>query len=411
MKLYYKISFIFVFLLFSCNQNKSKNNAENQEISTNKNNENKSIKTEPYSKYLYVSAKSGLNYRNVPKGKVLGKFPLNQLLKIVSRTNITEEIKDENEIIKGEWLGVEYEKDTVYVFNGFLSPYITPSDIDIFLISSMNTTGDEYISTINVSEVVNLDSKHPILKSRDLSKKYIRLNSSQKKSFYKSIPFSEKDTIYVYDYSHENILKSPVSELDIVATLSGYIDNNPPYDAYDYYYSFDVDAYPFQEHSYVFIGKENPFQTNQLEEIIWKKIPKTEFPKEFSLDLIKSKKIKQWFEGATPGDSYKFNYKHFEYYIQILKKESYLEQRYFIIKDTISNKFIFETVQYNSEGSELNSLITEDSKYSGSQLTGTLFKNKPPVIFGFYTESFGCTGFTFLDKLEPPITIRCDNRH
>ena len=66
---------------------------------------------------LYVSAKSGLNYRDKPKGKVLGKFPINKLLKVVEDTKILDKVIDEGKTLKGKWLGIEKEKDTVYVLS------------------------------------------------------------------------------------------------------------------------------------------------------------------------------------------------------------------------------------------------------------------------------------------------------
>ena len=69
----------------------------------------------------YVNAKSGLNYRDKPKGVVLGLFPLNTALQVVENSGVFQNIKDENTVLNGEWLGVLNNKDTVYVFSGFLS--------------------------------------------------------------------------------------------------------------------------------------------------------------------------------------------------------------------------------------------------------------------------------------------------
>lgn len=65
----------------------------------------------------YVTAKSGLIYRDKPKGKYLGRFELNSRISVVEHTNIFQEIKDENETIKGEWVGVKLDENkVVYVF-------------------------------------------------------------------------------------------------------------------------------------------------------------------------------------------------------------------------------------------------------------------------------------------------------
>ncbi len=92
-----------------------------------KNTTQKEIKTEIVSKksieeIKYVTAKSGLIYRDKAKGKALGKFELNSKLNVIEHTAIFQEIKDKDKIIKGEWVGVKLNKNSVvYVFDGFLS--------------------------------------------------------------------------------------------------------------------------------------------------------------------------------------------------------------------------------------------------------------------------------------------------
>ncbi|GAA3520019.1 hypothetical protein GCM10022393_37820 [Aquimarina addita] len=81
--------------------------------------ENKTVKESTDSIY-YVNAKSGLHYRDEPNGRILGKFPNRTKLELVVRTAVFEEINDRNTILKGEWVGVNKNKDTVYVFDGFL---------------------------------------------------------------------------------------------------------------------------------------------------------------------------------------------------------------------------------------------------------------------------------------------------
>ena len=88
---------------------------------------------------LYVSAESGLNYRTLPKGDIKGKFNLNDKVTLLKRTGVFEKIIDENKVIKGEWVGVKKDNDTVYVFDGFLTKekqyldtYITKEIIDYY---------------------------------------------------------------------------------------------------------------------------------------------------------------------------------------------------------------------------------------------------------------------------------------
>jgi hypothetical protein len=65
-------------------------------------------------------------------------------------------------------------------------------------------------------------------------------------------------------------------------------------------------------------------------------------------------------------------------------------------------------IEWNfTEGSE----DYEDSANIREQWTGRLFKNKPPVSFGFEYQSFGYHGITLLSETEKEIWISCDNRH
>ncbi len=69
----------------------------------------------------YVIARSGLNYRKDPQKAIMGKFEYGKKLEIIEHTAAFETIVDDGKSIEGEWLGVRFSKDTVYVFSGFLS--------------------------------------------------------------------------------------------------------------------------------------------------------------------------------------------------------------------------------------------------------------------------------------------------
>lgn len=84
----------------------------------------------------YITAKSGLIYRDKPKGKRLGKFEFNQPIVITKHTENFQEIKKGNETIKGEWLGTKIDNKEVYVFSGYLSnnkSKITIDDVKNFM--------------------------------------------------------------------------------------------------------------------------------------------------------------------------------------------------------------------------------------------------------------------------------------
>lgn len=113
---------IIIVFCFSCNGN-SKTHQKTKGLkkiivkdsvpNKQKNNREKDIR--------YVDSESGLNYREAPNGEIINKFPYNTSLNIVQVTGVYQEVKDEDEVLNGEWLGVIKEKDTVYVFSKFLS--------------------------------------------------------------------------------------------------------------------------------------------------------------------------------------------------------------------------------------------------------------------------------------------------
>ncbi|MFI8605669.1 hypothetical protein ACIGCP_14490 [Cellulophaga baltica] len=83
------------------------------------------------------------------------------------------------------------------------------------------------------------------------------------------------------------------------------------------------------------------------------------------------------------------------------------------IKNT-ATKESFEVDISEGESSSKAPLRIKGEKYDyeeNLQYVGRLFKNRPPVVFGFTFKSFGCPSINFIDKNELPIFILCDNRH
>ncbi len=79
------------------------------------------IKKANYTKY--VTAESGLLYRDAPNGKKQRKFSYGTKLEIVGETDLELAITDKGEEIIGKWVAVkkeEFSEDIVFVFDGFL---------------------------------------------------------------------------------------------------------------------------------------------------------------------------------------------------------------------------------------------------------------------------------------------------
>lgn len=68
-----------------------------------------------------VAARSGLNFRVAPKGKVISKFKYNAEVIVVEKTGIIEKITDNGQQVTGEWVGVKHNDKVVYVFDAFLT--------------------------------------------------------------------------------------------------------------------------------------------------------------------------------------------------------------------------------------------------------------------------------------------------
>jgi len=368
--------------------------------------------------HKYVIARSGLNYRDLPNGNILGKFPLNTHLKILEYTNISEKIKDEENIIKGEWVGVEKNSDTVYVFNGFLSHNYVQSDIRLYYTSSFYREKDGRTRTafLNLSETYFYDkngeqNKKPILTENDLKKDTIRLNPNQRKKLINGLKISESDKIFIYLIKNDSILSYNVKDLPVIACMNIYGSTNYSNleDAYEF--GFDLDKKIKDSDNFSYIGKNNPFQLGKLEPIVWNKIDNQDFPKEFNNNIIDESR-KSWFNGMESGQSYKFSANNLDYFVQNLNNDKKLRHRYTVIVDSKTKSVIYENVQIDSESTYLIPLKTEGSEeqYYG-QWTGKLFKNKAVVIFGFLGHSFGCPSISILDETEPTIPILCDNRH
>ena len=74
---------------------------------------------------------------------------------------------------------------------------------------------------------------------------------------------------------------------------------------------------------------------------------------------------------------------------------------------------VFDGVFSDSEGASPAPLSFKGEKPNDQllQWTGQLFKDQPPVMFGFMYVSFGCPWIDFLDGSMRNLSFSCDNRH
>lgn len=372
----------------------------------------KSFDQEDYPFY-YVIAQSGLNYRESPKGKILGKFPFNFQLKVIERSKILDEIRDNAKVLKGEWFGVEHGLDTVYVFSGFLSFNKAISDIKIYNLWPYSVDNDGNASTafINVSDSYFPNSQEsPALFEESDYKDTIRLNAEQRILFLKTIHFSESDHIFIYDIKKDLVKTFKVQDFPLIACVNVYAAGASH--EYDYEFGFDLGKKFKTDRKMVYIGKENPFQTGKLKSIQWKKIDPKEFPLKFDLQLIDIELV-ETMQNIIPNETYIFAQDNLLYYLQNLEKNGIEVIRYLVVLNSETKDLVSQKIYMETEGTYLTPLNTEikTSPHFKGQWTGQLFKNQPAVIFGFMGHSFGCPYLDVLSSTKPAIPILCDNRH
>ncbi|WP_165749754.1 right-handed parallel beta-helix repeat-containing protein [Cellulophaga sp. Z1A5H] len=366
----------------------------------------------PYKNY-FVNAKSGLNYRATPKGKIVGKFPINTKVTVIKYTKVFDEITDDGKVLKGEWVGIQQKTDTVYVFNSFLSSSPTDLELKIYELSPYykEENGDTRTAFVNLSDTYFSSIKYDnMLLNQEITSDTIVLNLKQRALFLKKINISDADTIFIYEIENDTVYSYNVKNLPLIACVNIYVGASE--NESDFEFGFDLGKLTINYSNFVYVGKENPFQTKQLKPMVWKTIANKDFPIKFDAKVV-NKDIRSWFDGVIPEKSYIFKDNNYNYFIQNLERDGSVNYRYMVVLNATSNELIFSDVLIDSEGSYLIPLNTEDNEnaYNEIQWSGALFKDKPVVTFGYEGYSFGCPSITLISKTAPPISILCDNRH
>jgi len=407
MKIYLQAILLIIFLsLFSCKEKTPETNVEiaekKQEVTLKDSIDNppKPIIPQHY-EYYYVSAKSGLNYRKSPRGKVLGKFPLNTELKIVEHTNIPDEIKDDGKTITGKWLGIEQEKDTVYVFEGFLSASLTYSESKIYAARWYYDYGDEIVEGfINLSESYPWDYETDaltILPKRKLGKDTVQFDSYLKDKFLKKMSISTRDTAFIYNLRTDSVYKFKVNDLPVTASINVYLRGRKNVKEQDYEIGFDLgNSYDVTGENFVYIGKENPFVTGKIKRLIWESTDNERFP---------SKENKE--KNLEKLNTFKYTINNLDYFLQVSAEG--LGSYHLVVVDKTLASIVFDNHYFNGESTNVRPINSKDD--DGAQWTGKIFKNKPSIVYGLMYSSFECPKIEFTNKTELPIRILCDNRY
>ena len=247
-----------------------------------------------------------------------------------------------------------------------------------------------------------------------------------REKFLSATGISETDFVYIYDYSRKNLVSFAVKDLKAIARLNPYANSaKRPFPQYDYMIGFEVDKKSLDRlednfwNAFVYVGQENPFTDKPLIPLVWNRIASQKYPPTSETqDKTTFPNIAAY--ANSRGNTYLAEAEGFQYFLQDYMSGNEVGARRLLVVEPQTQEIIIDKVFYHGESTfptPLNyrdvdgriSYWDEDGRVS--QLTGKLFKNKPPVVFGFLSHSFGCPFISVIDPSNEDITIHCDNRH
>ena len=298
----------------------------------------------------------------------------------------------------------------------FLFLYISSLQAQELKLFSISNSNDKTVFT-SLSNFYP-DAENPELKvipDDKLNFDHSILNAKFRKQFLTVTKIAETDSVFLYEYATNKLAKFVVKNLNAVANLSPYeIGSDTPHNQYDYMIGFEIekkflkDFGDFSNEILVYVGKQNPFAQEKMTPITWKKISSKDFP---------FRKIEDEFgtfnEKYLLGDTYRSDYKSFQYLLQDYTRENRVFARRLFVINSKTKAIIYEEIFSEGESDSLTPLnfINKEDGDRPNQWTGKLFKGKKAVIFGFTYQSFGCPYITILGKKASQVDIYCDNRH
>lgn len=394
---------ILVLTIVSCNRPSANSEAEKAEeyskdirsqVTSTDSTVEASKQTVPQRSYEthYVNKKTGIDYSGSPKGKTLGKIPLNSKVKVFNRAKTRDTLETAEDSLKGEWSEIEYRDDTVYVLSASLTGQYSYSDIEVFYFSMpVHRDGDDFREAfVNLSESDRLNN-HAI-QELDFGENPVRFDRNQKNQI---LSFTPNDTVYIFSLIEDSIIKFAIEDLPLVAYVHPYFKNENTLSAYHYIFGLSLGKkYAVDGEAFTYIGQENPFKTGEVEAIKLNKVDNDSFP-------VHSNYERSTHEIVT----FLFTTENLKYFIQKTVRGCSFD---LVIVDDISHSVIYYRHYQQSESIAVPCIMGPEYSYGW---TGKVFKNKPPIIYGLESHKFGCPSIDFLGENEPPIEILCDNRH
>lgn len=362
--------------------------------------------------YRYVSAASGLNFRDAPDGSVLGKFPFNTYIDIMQQTGVYDTIQDARKKMSGEWVKVRTYKEPVYVFDAFLSESYTEvsrpvSDIVVYPVMTYNNDSTVFISLGNaIMNEYSSNRNHKLNIKTSSSKPWAILNKKDRKTYLNYLKLTENDQVHVYDYLKNEQISFKVSTLPLVAVESWY-DETDYFVGFSFKESIKCNRDCYQK--FVYIGSKNPFSKQGVTPILWETISTGEIKK----PVLNYNYFYK--DDYAINEASVFTLDGYEYqYLKVSFKDEELIQGFVIIKNP--NKEVIKQFQLtSSEGHgptefRIKGNVDFEFQYS-QQFAGVLFKDQPQAYFSFFDYYYDCNLIRFVDTTIPAIRISCDNRH
>lgn len=291
---------------------------------------------------------------------------------------------------------------------------LAAQDLRIFDLQQYEIDSAQYILFVSLSDIYPL-SEHPdSLATPYLGNypfeaadqfSYFALDSPFRSRFLRATALSENDKLFVYDYQNDLLYTFSLKSLKLKALLNPYGDDWP-YAQFDYMIGFELPAASIQTksnsmlHAFASVGKVNPFERGQVKPVVWQKAASTTQPISPATTSF-APHAKTY----TLAETYTFEAGGMQYVLQNLLShadQSLAAKRLLVI--ALDTKTVLYEKLYRESESESFASLEE-------QWTGKLFKNKPPVVFGFQYASFGCPYINFISSTDPDLRIHCDNRH
>lgn len=295
----------------------------------------------------------------------------------------------------------------------------TPRKESINLFTLMPKDSSD-VAFISLSDIYAVNSEKDTLALPNIEKmgkdeaQYFTFDKIYRKRLLTGTHISENDSVFIIDYAKNKRVSFAVKNLKTAAMLNLYSSGEDwPYPNFDYMIGFEIDKKylnGFSEYyrdALVYVGKENPFSKERLKPISWKKIAKKDFPSKPMKNEDRAS-----LKNTVTGNTYLFKTESHDYFLQdYLDSNKTIYGRRLLVVDSKTAAVIIEKLFSQSEGTSPAPLNYENGEDAVEQWTGKLFKNKPPVVFGFEYISFGCPGISIIDKSNEDIYLQCDNRH